>query len=416
LITRTNCPNCGGRNCEVFYSVANVPTNSCLLVLTREDALRFPTADIELSFCPACGFIFNRAWEASKTTYSEQYEETQGFSGTFNTFHRHLAEDLIRRHALAGKDVLEIGCGKGEFLTLLCKLGHNRGVGYDPSFVPERAADKLDIRFVQKFFGEGTVEDAPDLLCCKMTLEHILETSRFIAAVRAVASPERGTVVFFQIPDVRRILAETAFWDIYYEHCSYFSPNSLAHLFRSNAFKVLDVWTGYDDQYLMIEARPVARDAQPTTPREDGEEVLLLASYVAGFSQAARQVRQNWGERLRAWSADGRKVVLWGSGSKAVAFLTTIGITDEIEFVVDINPYRQGKFIPGTGQQIVGPEFLQDYRPDLVIVMNPIYRDEIERELRRNGSEAELIMVNDLSHATDFGAKPISPVREHHAS
>jgi hypothetical protein len=77
--------------------------------------------------------------------------------------------------------------------------------------------------------------------------------------------------------------------------------------------------------------------------------------------------------------------VVWGSGSKGVAFLSALGGGSEIEYVVDINPFRQGKFMAGTGQEIVSPAFLADYKPDVAIAMNPIYRGEIQDDLRRMG-------------------------------
>ena len=82
--------------------------------------------------------------------------------------------------------------------------------------------------------------------------------------------------------------------------------------------------------------------------------------------------------------------MLWGSGSKAVSYLTTLGITDEIEYVVDINPHKRGKFLAGTGHEIVLPEFLVEYRPDAVIVMNPIYGDEIRKGLERLGLHPDI--------------------------
>ncbi len=89
----------------------------------------------------------------------------------------------------------------------------------------------------------------------------------------------------------------------------------------------------------------------------------------------------------------GGKAVLWGSGSKAVSYLTTLGIKDELEYVVDINPHKHGKFLAGSGQEIVSPEFLREYRPDAVIVMNPIYLDEIRRDLEGLGVSARVWAV-----------------------
>ena len=85
--------------------------------------------------------------------------------------------------------------------------------------------------------------------------------------------------------------------------------------------------------------------------------------------------------------------MLWGSGSKGVAFLNTLAGAELIEYVVDINPYKHGKFMAGTGQEIVAPERLRDYRPDVVIAMNPIYLNEIQRSLDELGVAAELKAV-----------------------
>lgn len=406
---RATCPNCGSERCVQFYTLHDVPTNSCLLVSDRQQALDFPTGDIALLFCRTCGFIFNARWQAHRTIYSEDYEETQGFSPTFNAFHRRLVAELIERYDLHDKDVLEIGCGKGEFLSLICEIGHNRGVGYDPSFVPARLDSRGgQIRFVREFFNEATTEPAPDFVCCKMTLEHIGETHRFVGAVRRVASAECGTVVFFQVPDVRRIFGETAFWDIYYEHCSYFSPPSLAYLFRHAGFEVLGTSTGYDDQYLMIDARAAIDGTGAAPTAGERLEIEALAEQTTGFAAAVDRLAGEWRERLQRSAAASRRTVLWGSGSKAVAFLTTIGIRDEIQYVVDINPFRQGRFVPGTGQKIVPPSFLAAYRPDVVVVMNPIYCGEIDAELRRQGVSAELVSIGTNRRLIDTFAEPAS--------
>ena len=388
------CPNCRSvGSCHSFYEVRSVPTNSCLLIEDRRRALAFPTGDIVLTLCHACGFVFNEAWDAERTVYSDQYEETQGFSPTFNKFNHALAEELIEEYDIRGKNVVEIGCGKGEFLSLVCKLGGNRGVGYDPSFVPDRLSAEHDIRFVREFFTESTKETAPDLLCCKMTLEHIGQTQCFLAAVRAVAN-RSDSVIFFQVPDMHRILKEGAFWDIYYEHCSYFSKTSLTHLFTGTGFAVQRIWTGYDAQYLMIVASPMAPGSASQARDEKG--VAAIIDLCGSFVVAASRSRAAWLRRLHGWAAAGLRTVLWGSGSKAVAFLTTLGVHDQIEYVVDINPYRVGKYLPGTGQRIVAPTFLREFRPDNVVIMNPIYLREVERELARQRCESRVYTILDV--------------------
>jgi len=389
------CPNCASVGfCHPFYEVRNVPTNSCLLVEDRREALDFPTGDIALAVCQRCGFVFNQAWDPERTIYSDRYEETQGFSPTFNKFHLSLAEELIDTYDIRGKTVVEIGCGKGEFLALVCRLGGNCGIGYDPAFVPARQRSDENIRFVREFFTEKTTAEPADFFCCKMTLEHIGQTQAFVKAVRA-ATKRTDSVVFFQVPDVARILKEKAFWDIYYEHCSYFSSGSLKHLFTQTGFEVDRIWTGYQSQYLMIVAKPAGNRSDPGRAN-DGADVAEIVRLCDGFAATTAYHRMAWTNRLSSWAASGRRTVLWGSGSKAVAFLTTLGVRDEIEYAVDINPYRAGKFLPCTGQSIVAPPFLRDYRPDNVVIMNPVYLREVEHELARQRCEPRIYTILDL--------------------
>jgi len=392
------CPSCGEKNMERFYSVSAVPTNSCILLQTPEEAKAYPRGDIDLLFCNHCGFIFNEAFNASLTEYSGRYEETQGFSGTFNKFHRELAQRLIDQYDLHGKDVLEIGCGKGEFITLLSELGNNRGVGVDPGYRDDRDLGEAasNVTFVKDFYSEKYADYHADFVCCKMTLEHIKDTGKFLATVRRAIADQEETIVFFQIPDMTRILTQCAFEDIYYEHCSYFSAGSLARLFRASGFDVLDVSTEYENQYLTIEAKPSVRSRKKTTlPQED--DMAFLREQVASFPHRCKRKLDEWRHRLAKFAEKGEKVVLWGSGSKGVSFLTTLDASTAINYVVDINPYRQGYFMSGTGQEIVAPEFLKEYKPDVVIVMNPIYRNEIRRELMDMQLTPELLSVGGES-------------------
>jgi hypothetical protein len=90
--------------------------------------------------------------------------------------------------------------------------------------------------------------------------------------------------------------------------------------------------------------------------------------------------------------------VLWGGGSKGVSFLTTLGLTEEIASVVDINPYKQGKFMPGTGHAVIGPKALVNQPPDLVIVMNPIYVAEVASSLNELGLKPEITALSPRRH------------------
>jgi hypothetical protein len=377
----------------VFYRVHQVPVHSVLLLPTQEEAVRYPTGDIALGFCDQCGFIANVAFDPSQHEYSSRYEATQSYSPTFSAFATRLAKRLIDKHDLHGKEIIEIGCGQGEFITELCELGGNRGIGFDPAYVEERSTStaKDRITFIADFYSEQYTHLPADFVVCKMTLEHIPQTAEFVSMVRRSLGDRADTVVFFQVPNAMRVLRDVAFWDVYYEHCSYFSLGSLGRLFRRCGFDVIDLATDYDDQYLMIEARPALGEPSPPLPQE--HDLDDLKREVAGFASAVQIRFHSWDELLRQVREQGQRAVIWGGGSKGVAFLTTLGITGGIEYAVDINPHKNGMFMAGTGQMTVLPDVLREVRPDVVIVMNPIYCPEIQQTLDRMGVPARLVPV-----------------------
>jgi 2-polyprenyl-3-methyl-5-hydroxy-6-metoxy-1,4-benzoquinol methylase len=381
---------------SLFYELHQVPVHSVLLLMTREQARNYPKGDITLGFCHTCGFISNVAFFPEVHEYSAKYESTQTYSPTFNAFHHRLASSLLERYDLHGKEIIEIGCGQGEFLTLLCELGQNRGIGFDPAYDPSRGAKQLDgVTFISDFYSEKYVDYRADFVCCKMTLEHIHATAEFVATVRRSVGDQPDTIVFFQVPNARYVFSDVAFWDVYYEHCSYFSLGSIARLFRRNHFDVMDLWMDYDDQYLMIEARP--RKSVAKTPMPQENDLFQLEHDVANFAAQFPKKLGGWRRLIRRKRAAGRKIVLWGGGSKGVAFLTTLDLgLDDVPYAVDINPNKSGTFMAGTCQEIVSPSFLQTFKPDDVIIMNPIYRHEIQRDLEAMGLTPNLMTVEHI--------------------
>ncbi len=282
------CQNCGHLGLQLFYEISGVPIHSTILLESAQTALDYPTGDIKLGFCQFCGFIGNLAFDPTRHEYSTQCEESQGFSPRFNAFLRTLTLDLIDRYDIRGKTVTEIGCGKGDFLELICELGNNRGVGIDPSYVRNRAehADSRErTEYVQTLFSENVAELTSDLVCCQHTLEHISSVQSFMKLVRRSIGDRHDTVVFFEVPDVERLLEERAFWNIYYEHCSYFTLDSLSLLFEACNFEVLEGRKDFGDQYLVVVARPLDKSNGATVFSREGNRpnVDALSSAVMDF-------------------------------------------------------------------------------------------------------------------------------------
>jgi SAM-dependent methyltransferase len=325
--------------------------------------------------------------------YSQEYENSLHFSPRFQEYAKSLAQRLIDDHKLLNKDIVEIGCGKGDFLKILCQLGQNRGMGFDPSFETERIGDLQEDSFkvIQDFYSERYADYAADIICCRHVLEHIQLPKDFIKTIRQTVGSRLNTVVFFEVPNVMFTLKDLGIWDLIYEHCGYFSMGSLSYLFNTCGFKQIKLMDVFEGQFLCIDAIPLPDSSEIRVNRWDDHEEM--ASDVSLFSQRYYDKVTEWQRNLENMKKDGRYAVIWGAGSKGVTFLNTLKVQGKIRYVVDINPHKHGKHVPGTGQKIVPPEFLRENQPDTVIVMNPIYIEEIQHLLAEMEVSSKVIAV-----------------------
>jgi hypothetical protein len=364
------------------------------MMKSHEEALAFPRGDLELVFCRKCGFIGNALFDIGLNHYNPDYEETQAFSPRFLRFLDELCAMQIRRHELGpGKTALEIGCGKGEYLVTLCERSGCNGIGFDPGYRPERtespAASRIE--FVRDLYGPKYSHVAADYVSCRHTLEHIAPVGEFMQLIRRTIGDRPEVGVFFELPDMERVLRDGAFWDVYYEHCTYFTLGSLSRLFRATGFEVTSLAKAYDGQYLLLDARPTPGPTQAKLPEEfDLEQTAAL---VKDFSKRVNERMSGIREAVKRWKASGSRFAIWGSGSKCVSLLSKLGDDAQPDAIVDVNPHKHGKFLAGSGYEISSPESLTNVRPDAVIIMNSIYTDEIRTDLEKRGLRPELVAL-----------------------
>jgi SAM-dependent methyltransferase len=300
-----------------------------------------------------------------------------------------LANRLIERYNLRGKEIIEIGCGKGEFLTMICELGGNRGTGFDLSYDPAgRPQPSVDVEFVQDYYSETYQDYQADLILCRHVLEHIEKPIGFLRSLRRTMDDERGAIVYFEVPNVEFTLDGLAIWDIIYEHPSYFGFSSLNHAFCTAGFEVVELGVAYEGQFLYVEALPShsqsVSEGHPTLSER-------LAVSVSSFGKEYCSKVETWRARFQRMGEVGQRAVVWGTGSKAVSFLNIFRSHGVIDYAVDINPHKHGRYVAGTGQEIVPPEFLVAFQPDVIIVMNPVYLKEIGELAAKLSLQAELV-------------------------
>lgn len=388
----SGCWACTHADLVPVLSLASVPTSSVTLVLSSQEALAWPTARIELEACPKCGFIQNSAFDPALIDYRKPYEESQAASATFLDFARTTIEDLRDRFDLAGEPLFEVGCGKAEWLALACRLCRSDGVGIDPSFRPGRVApeDAARVTIIPEFF-DGHRSLTGRLVACRHTLEHIQDVDRFTRLLAQAARLTDESVVFIEVPDMSRIIDEAAFWDVYFEHCSYFTSHSLGALMMRSGLGDVEVKRGYGDQYLLATGRPHRTSAGLGQPDVD-------MTALGDFATRAAKAIEAWQRFFDEATADGRSIAMWGASSKTVGFLSAV--ERSISCAIDINPAKQGAFLPGSGTRVIGPAELVESPPDTIIITNPIYEREIRADLEGIGLSPELIHIEGMELTT----------------
>ena len=372
------CPICSTSQREIFFELSEIPAFCNLLWKERQAAFNCSKGDIKLAFCHTCGFINNVAFDSAKMDYTEDYECSLDFSPRFQSYARSLAKDLVVRHQLQNKKIIEIGSGKGDFLLSLCQQNNNYGVGFDPTYVYRPEHNRYQVEFIQDYYSEKYAHYQSDLIVCRHTLEHIPNPANFLKTLRHNIGNIFKPEIFFEVPNALDTFRRLNIWDIIYEHCCYFSPVSLSNAFTKFGFQVTNTKEEYRGQFLCLEAIP---NKNTQNLARQTEALTQLQHDVVTFRSKFQQQIDYWRAKLQEIARKNQRVVLWGAGSKGVTFLNILREQQIIQYVVDINPNKENKYIPGTGQQIVSPEFLIYYQPDIIIVMNPIYENEIRQML-----------------------------------
>src|SRR5687768_12563157 len=156
VLTSNACPACRNSEARIFTELVQMPVSIGVQWPTRMEAMECKKGDIRLAFCHACGFIWNTSFEASRLEYSKRYDNSLDYSPTFEKYARELAIRLIETYGIRNKHIVELGSGKGHFLALLCELGNNSGIGFDPSFEGERiqSPSAARIQYINDFYSE----------------------------------------------------------------------------------------------------------------------------------------------------------------------------------------------------------------------------------------------------------------------
>ncbi len=381
------CRICESKRLSPFLHRGQVPVHQNLVFASNIAARLTARGELDLVVCEGCGFIFNQAFDPGLVAYGEGYDNTQSCSPFFDAYLDGLVKDLVERQGVVDCTIVEVGCGKGDFLHKLVGFpnSRNRGIGFDPSYAgPEMDLDGR-LAFRQCYYDDSCAKVSADIVVCRHVIEHVPEPMVLLRSVRKALAGSQTTRVFFETPCAEWILRNRVIWDFFYEHCSLFTEDSLKEAFQRSGFTVERVETLFGGQYLWLEARVT----ETTLP------VILHHPETPGLARCyaleEAQLRRKWLDRLCELATRG-KVALWGAGAKGATFANLID-PDAclVDCVVDLNPNKQGCYIPGTGHPIVSPADLTSRGIQSAILMNPNYLEENRCLLAKFNMTVDLI-------------------------
>lgn len=334
---------------EYLYAADALPVLQNRVYDDPAAALKCPTGDVALRACPRTGIVVNDRFDPKKVIYDAAYHNEQACSRAFQV-HLGAVADLACAH-LDCSSVAEIGCGKGAFLGVLAGRGV-RAVGFDPAYEGSDPNIRKEL-----FRGQSQMQHSAIVL--RHVLEHIQDPVEFLRTIRD-ANGGTGRL-YVEVPCLDWIIRHCAWFDIFYEHVNYFRMSDFERMFGT----LVHAERTFGGQYLSIVAELGSlRDLEPCEP----------LAWPSDFSEALTQT-------MSCASADAAELV-WGAGSKGVIYsLFRSRAGNPIAAAIDINPAKQGRYLPVTGVEVIDPDsaIARFPRGTPVWVMNPNYAGEIAR-------------------------------------
>jgi len=400
------CRHCGSELHLSFLDLGSAPPSNAYL---READLRAPETwyPLRLLVCEQCWLVQTEDHAGREQLFSEDYAYFSSYSSSWLAHACAYVQAMQARYALGPAScVAEVAANDGYLLQYVRDAGIPC-YGIEPTASTAAAARARGIEIVERFFGVALARELAaqgrqaDLMAANNVLAHVPDINDFVAGFALLLKPQG--VATFEFPHLLRMVQECQFDTAYHEHYSYLSLTSVQRIFAHNGLQVFDVEElpthggslRVHAQRADQGARPVSAAVQALLLREH-DAGIKTAGYYRGFQHRAEQVKNGLLAFLLEARREGLKVGAYGAAAKGNTLLNFAGVRpDLLPYVVDLNPAKQGRFMPGSRIPIVGEAHLREDRPDRILILPWNLREEL---------------VAQLSYARAWGARFVTLV------
>jgi hypothetical protein len=386
------CRHCGSELKLPLVDLGSAPPSNAYLT---EDTLKAPEKwfPLRVLVCEQCWLVQTEDFAQAAELFAPEYAYFSGFSSSWLAHAERYVADMVARFKLAGDShVVEVAANDG-YLLQYVKALNIPCTGVEPTASTVAAARAKGIPIVADFFGVRlanvlVAEGRPaDLAVANNVLAHAPAINDFVAGF-SVLLKQQG-VATFEFPHLLKLISETQFDTIYHEHFSYLSLTAVNGIFADNGLTVFDVEqhpTHGGSLRVFAQRSDTGRHLRSAKVdhllRSEAQAGMTTAEYYAGFQARADKLTNDFRRFLLEAKREGKSVVAYGAAAKGNTLMNYAGVrSDLISFVVDRNPVKQGKFMPGSRIPIVNEKQLQDARPAYVIILPWNLRAEVMQQL-----------------------------------
>lgn len=386
------CRHCDNELHLPLVDLGSAPPSNAYLT---EQTLHAPEKwfPLRVLVCTRCWLVQTEDFAQADELFDAQYAYFSSFSSSWLAHAQRYVGDMVERFGLsAGSHVVEVAANDGYLLQYVQAAGVPC-TGIEPTASTAAAAREKGIDVVQAFFGVQLAEQLAgegkraDLMAANNVLAHVPDINDFVGGFAVLLKPQG--VATFEFPHLLRLVEGNQFDTIYHEHFSYLSLSAVDRICAANGLSVFDVQElPTHGGSLRVFAQSAATGIHTCSAQvadllqREAESGVLGAGYYEEFQAAADQVKNDFLAFLLEAKRQGKSVAAYGAAAKGNTLMNYAGVrSDLISVVVDRNPAKQGKFMPGSRIPIVAEEVLRVSRPDYIVILPWNLRTEIAAQL-----------------------------------